>query len=168
MTTTPATTGDLKNSARIALAAKLITDWAKIHITDAKTTTQDLMNQVGADRVRVTDEDGTDLGTITITPGRTTAHITDPDAFNQWVATRYPERVHQVPTIEAAWLDRTLHAAGKLGEPVDTETGEVIPGVTITTGDPYLTTRASTEARERMHTLIDTSGLLALTAQKEN
>lgn len=159
--------GELKHHARVALAAKLITDWAKTHVTDAKHITEQLMNDVGADRVKVADDDGTELGSITITKGHRTAHISDPDAFHAWVMQRYPQHVHIIPTIEPRWLERTLNTASKLGTPVDTDTGEVIPGITITDGAPYLVTRSTNEAKQRMSELIDASGLLALTTPKE-
>lgn len=158
---------NLRDQARATMAAKLLSDWVKTHANDARTTTHTLMNDTGSEKIRVSDDQGTDLGTITLTKGRTSAHVSDQAAFLEWVMQRYPQHVHITPTIDPSWLERTLNTATKLGTPVDTETGELIPGLTINTSEPYLTTRPSMEARERMHALIEESGLLALTTPKE-
>jgi hypothetical protein len=45
---------------------------------------------------------------------------------------------------------------------VDKETGEVIPGMAMRQGDPYLTVRPSSDAKERMKTSLASHGLLML------
>lgn len=157
----------LKEVARLALAAKVIGDYVKSQAIDAKALAAVLMDEVGADRVRITHDDGEDLGTLAFTKGATQARVSDGDALLEWVQLRHPERVKVVTTtvIDPEWLNRTLSTAKQLGDPVDTETGEVIPGITIEQGPPHLTTRSTPAARERMEALLQSSGALALTFQ---
>lgn len=155
---------DLKTAARHALAAKLLGDYAKLEVALAKELTETLMSEVGADRVRVVDDGGDDLGTLTFTKGPATARVSDMGALMDWVQLRHPERIKTVTStvVDGEWLSRTLSTAKSLGIAVDSETGEVVPGITVERPAPHLTTRATPVARERMTELLAASGVLAL------
>jgi hypothetical protein len=151
---------DMKTLARTVVAAKLVADEIKARGDEAKAELLYEMTAAGAERVRVTDEDGTDLGPVTVGAGRVSAAVVDEAAFVEWVAATYPEAI--VRTVSPDVRLRLLNAAKKAGEPVDVATGEVIPGVDITQGANYVSARPSAEAKERMRELLNGSRLLEL------
>ena len=92
------------------------------------------------DRLTAALPNGKLVGAVTLAKGRATANITDPDAYETWVRTVHPEQIETVPAttrINPAFTDRLKAAARQLGVPVDAETGEIVPGITVTDGDPY-------------------------------
>jgi hypothetical protein len=140
------------------LVSKLVAD----HGAGFKSNLLAAMADTGAERIRVTDDDGTDLGAVCLSAGRTSAKVTDPAAFLAWVAQRHPSEL--VQAVRDSFTKKILDAVTAAGEPVDTATGEVIPGVEVTTGDPFLTVRPTDEAKTRMRETLQASGLLALPA----
>ncbi|CAM3288656.1 hypothetical protein [Stackebrandtia soli] len=150
----------MKEHARRAVAARLVADTVKAAGDDAKREIADAFDLTGADRVRVTDDDGTALGTVSRTKGRVTARVVDAEAFAAWVAQAHPEAI--VTTVDPAWRDRLLVAVRALGDPVDSETGEVIPGVELAEGAPSISVRPTDAARDRMAALLADTGLLGL------
>jgi hypothetical protein len=154
--------GDMKGAARSAMAAQLVSKLVAEDAATFKTGLLALMADSGAERVRVTDDDGTDLGAVSITAGRVQAKVTDPKAFAAWVAERYPSEL--VHLVREAFTRKVLDAAVGAGEPVDMATGEVVPGVEVSVGEPYLTVRPTTAAKDRMRETLRTSGLLQLAA----
>ena len=92
------------------------------------------------DRLTAALPNGKLVGTVTLAKGRATANITDPDAYEKWTHTVHPEQIETVPEttrINPDFTDRLKAAARKLGVPVDAETGEIVPGITVEDGDPY-------------------------------
>lgn len=142
---------DMQDLARRAMAAKTISDQIKAIGDDAKGDLLGLMAEHGSERVRVTDGNGDDFGTVTLVPGRIGARITDPAAFLAWVAERYPEQIIQ--TVNPAFAERLLATAARKGDPVDDE-GELVPGVTVGQGSGYLTVRPTTAAKDKATELL--------------
>lgn len=153
---------DMRDLARRAMAGKLIADAAAAEARDAKEQLALQMAGTGAERVRVSGDDDVDYGTVVLSRGSTRAQLVDEPAFTAWVAKRYPDQL--VMSVQPSFRDRVLASATRLGDPVDRETGEVIPGVRIVQGDPYVQTRPSKEAGERMRAALAAGGLLALGA----
>jgi len=151
---------DMKHRARTVIAAKLVADEIKARGDEAKAELLYEMTASGAERIRVLDEDGTDLGPVSIGTGRISATVVDEGAFVEWVAANYPEAI--VQTVSPDMRLRLLNAAKKAGDPVDVATGEVIPGVDISQCANYVTARPSAEAKERMRDLLNGSRLLEL------
>jgi hypothetical protein len=152
--------GDMKQAARSAMAAQLIAKLVGDHAGGFKSDLLTLMADSGAERVRVHDDDGTDLGAVSITAGRTSAKVTDVAAFTAWVADRYPTEM--VQQVREAFARKLLDAAVAAGEPVDAVTGELMPGVQVCTGEPFLSVRPTADARVRMRETLQASGLLQL------
>lgn len=151
---------DMKRLGREVAAANLIADEIEARGAAAKAELLDAFAETGADRVTVTDDDGAKLAVVSKGAGRTSAAVVDEDAFADWVEANYPTAI--VRTIAPDVRLRLLNAAKKAGEPVDVATGEVIPGVEIRTGAPYVSARPTPEAKERMRELLASSGLLEL------
>jgi hypothetical protein len=142
------------------MAAKLITGVVDDEHKPAKADLLALMVGQGVERVRVTDDDGVDLGTVSLSRSGGTAAIVDSEAFAAWVAARYPGELMQV--VRPAFEKKVLAGAVGVGAPIDVATGEVVPGVSLFAGKPYVTVRPSSDAVSRMRSTLLVSGLLRL------
>jgi hypothetical protein len=114
-----------------------------------KSRIRDLEIDINAHLMSILDEgdakaaslpDGARLGKFTKTRGRATPTITDERKFLQWVQDRHPDEIEQ--TIRPAFRTKILDSAKKYGEAVDPTTGEVVPGIELRHGDPYISFRS--------------------------
>lgn len=153
---------DMKGAARSAMAAQLLSSVVTTEHKPVKVGLLADMLAAGVERIRVTDDDGVNLGAISVTAGSPKARIVDDRAFLAWVVDRYPGEVVQM--VRESFARMLLEGATAAGEPVDKSTGEVVPGVEIVPGDPYLTVRPAAGAKERMRETVLASGLLQLPA----
>lgn len=89
-----------------------------------------------------------EIGSVTLTSGRTRSRIADEAAFEAWVKKAHPEMFETVTITRPnpAFVDRLLAAARKLGTPVDAETGEEVPGIAVEQGDPFPMIRLNPDA----------------------
>lgn len=98
--------------------------------------------------------DGTKLGAVGYNEGRKAAKVTDPAAALAWCIKRYPEEI--VKAISPAFLTKLLDAAkdGEVGgHGVDPMTGEELPFITVTRGEPFVTVTKTPEGTARMTAL---------------
>lgn len=151
-------------AARRAVAAGLVANGIKDIEKQAKAELLDMCLATGTRTLDVTDEDGTPLATVSKASGKGKAAVTDTAAFNAWVEENYPEAVTEtvVKTVDPDMVLRLLNAATAVGDAVDVETGEVIPGVEIKAGSVYITARPTAEAKARMKAALAGSPLLEL------
>lgn len=82
--------------------------------------------------------DGQPVGTVAVTEGAVRARVADSDALLRWVRANHPEEIREVPEIRAAYLAKLLDDAKAAGEPIDTTTGESVPGLLVDVGDPQV------------------------------
>lgn len=104
-----------------------------------------------SDRLTATIPGGEDIGTVTLAKGRASAAVTDQAAYEAWVRVNHPEWIETVPATERINPDATARltsAARKNGVAVDAETGEEVPGITVSAGDPYPMVKLTGDARE--------------------
>lgn len=153
---------DMQQAARTTMAAKLIADVVTVENKPAKADLLDAMLDAGVERVRVTDAAGGNLGAVSLARSSAKAKLVDPAAFAAWVADRYPGELMKV--VRPAFAAKILDGATAAQSPVDAATGEVVPGVEIAAGEPYVTVRPSADARDRMRDALLASGLLRLPA----
>jgi hypothetical protein len=146
--------GDMKAAARTAMAAKLISDVVTGAHRPVKADLLADMLDAGVERVRVTDDDGNNLGAVSLAVGKPRAKVVDDRAFTAWVIERYPAEV--VTAIREAFAKKLLDGATAAGDPVDPSTGE-----------PYLTVRAAAGAVDRMRETLVERGLLQLAGGTE-
>lgn len=149
----------MRELSRVVMAAKLLADSAREEGAAAKEQLVSRMADEGVERARVHGDGGEDFGTVVLTSGRVEARLVDEAAFTAWVQERYPEEV--TPQVRRPFRDRLLAHAARAGDPVD-EQGELVPGVVVMAGDPYLMTRPSREAKDRMRSALAANGLLSL------
>lgn len=96
--------------------------------------------------------DGPVVASVTLNKGRTLAHISDGPVFEDWVKANHPDQIIEVTQtyVDPGYIARLLSAARKLGEAVDAETGEIVPGVEVGTGEPYPSVRLADDARNHI------------------
>jgi hypothetical protein len=143
-----------------AVAAKLAGDEFDAIHKATKAELLDWCEDTGVTGFELLDDDRTVLASFSKVAGKTTAVVTNEDAFTAWVEKNYPTEI--VKTVRPASREKFLKDAAALGEPVNAATGEVIPGVEITKGDPYIVTRPTAAARALMKDLLAGSPLLEL------
>jgi hypothetical protein len=105
------------------------------------------------DRLSAALPDGAVVAAVTLTSGRTTASVADIGAYEEWVRATHPEQIETVPAttrINPDFTARLTSAARKVGVAVDAETGEVVPGIEVTTGDPYPMVKLADDARDEV------------------
>ena len=93
---------------------------------------------------------GKPFAAVSLAKGRTTANVTDTDVYEAWVKDVHPEQIEQIFTtrVRPDFTERIKSAAKKLGVAVDAETGEEVPGITVSAGDPYPMVKLTEDARE--------------------
>lgn len=156
---------ELQKAAQRITALRVLEGVIKEETEQAKAAALEAMAAVGAERVRVVDAAGANLGAVSLATGRTTARVTDERALLEWVKRNHPSEL--VETVRPAFLQALKDSAVAKAEPGDTTAvgpdGEVLPGMELVSAQPYVAVRATPEAKERMRGLL-ASGLLQLTA----
>lgn len=118
----------------------------------------ELIDALGASKLEliVTGPDDTVLGTVSLRAGRINVAVTDEAAFIRWVGTRYPTEVTTVTTVRPAFRSKLIEHAKKIGEAVDPDSGEVVPGVQVSFGDPHLAVTPTSNAHKLADELVQT------------
>lgn len=113
--------------ARDLLVLKALADRVAAALVTAKSGALGAMEVGERLVVKIGDEP---VGTVTVARGRVAARITDPRALVGWVKTNHPTEVVTVEEVRSSFVTALLKRAK--------DCGEVIPGIEITQGDPYL------------------------------
>lgn len=94
----------------------------------------DAKESLGVKSVDVTLPDGTKVASVTLTEPQPRISVTSEEAFANYVEARWPEEVEVVTrkTVRPAWSKKLLARLADAGDgdAVDTETGELVDGVT--------------------------------------
>lgn len=83
--------------------------------------------------------DGITLGKVTKTRGRLTPTVIDETAFLRWVQENHPEEIE--PQVRPAFRAKIIETTKSYGVAIDPSTCEVVPGVELRTGDPFISFR---------------------------
>jgi hypothetical protein len=152
---------NLRDIARALAVTTVIADAAKERKDELRAMLVDALGDVGADATSAQLPDGTAIGKASLAGGKPRAHVTNEDTLTAWVADNAPtEVVWRVrDAYRKALLDRL--APGPDGTAVDTTTGEVVPGVTFTTANPYVSMRFAPDGRAAVMDALR-SGVIAL------
>lgn len=84
-------------------------------------------------------EDGTRLGKVSKSRGRMIPRVADEKAFLTWVKSNYPSEITE--TVRESFKAKVFTSAKTHGAAVDEKTGEMIPGVELHQGDPFISFR---------------------------
>lgn len=85
-------------------------------------------------------DDGSLLGKVSRAQGRQTPAVVDEAALLAWVRRTHPTEIAE--SVRPAYRDQLLASAKRHGQAVDETTGELVPGVELRTGNPYLSFRS--------------------------
>lgn len=146
----------MKDAETALVASLAAAEYEKV-AKAAKAKVEEQFVMSGTDRSTVKDPAGMKLGTITYAQGKPSAFIADEPAFLAWVEENHPERL--VRMVDPTWKSSLLSACATAGEPVDPNSGEVIPGVEFSQGRPYVSVRGSSEGKQLMSELMARHGL---------
>jgi hypothetical protein len=132
---------DARGLAVQAVALRALAERVDDRLDDVKA---ELRGVIGPnDRTTARLDNGTAIGTVTYTNGRVAASVVDPAAFLAWVRLNHPDEI--VQAVRDSFRDAVLATCKRIGAPVNRD-GEVIPGVRVMVGDPYLMVRPDTDA----------------------
>lgn len=122
-----------------ALRAQVTTDMGKMHV----------------ERVGAFLPDGTKLAAVGHSDGRRSAKVIDEAAALAWAEQNYPEEVQTVRVVRPAFLKKLLDVAGSLpvGPGLDSSTGQELPFIQVSLGNPFVTVTTTKEGVERMASL---------------
>lgn len=84
--------------------------------------------------------DGTRLGKVTKASGKQTPQVVDEHAFLTWVQQNHPSEIQE--SVRPAFRDKILGTVKVHGQAVDDSTGEIVPGIELRLGDPYISFRS--------------------------
>lgn len=134
--------------ARAVAALKVMSDLVKNQQGTEKGALMAQLNGLGVNgTVNATLADGTPLGTVGMVKGRTTATIDNDAALTAWVEDNHPGEIETVRRVRPGYVKKLLDAAKVKGAAVDAH-GEVIPGILVGEGDPYLSVRLADDAEQ--------------------
>jgi hypothetical protein len=156
--------GDARQAAVRVAALKALYDKVRAAYNQARTDALDALSP--GDRLHAALSDGSDIGTVSVTPGRTTAKVVNPAALLEWVRINAPDEIEHVPTVRESYLGVLLSRAENVdGMAMNGKTGELLPGVRFETGDPY--TRV-TQTVEQLAAFVDAYNTGALVVPLES
>lgn len=141
--------------ARTVAALKAVAEILSGQQTTEKDALLAALTEAGIKQQEVTLPDGTKIASISVAAGRTTARITDSAKFFEWVFENHPSEIvtEKTTKVRPAYERAVLEAAKKAGVPVDA-TGELVPGLEVGDGDPYLITKLADGAHAAVLTAI--------------
>jgi hypothetical protein len=150
-----------RDIARALAVTTVIADAAKERKDELRAALVDALDDMGADSAKADLPDGTPIAKATLAGGKPRASVTSDDALTEWVSVNAPtEVVWRVrEAYRKALLDRLV--PGPDGAAVDPATGEVVPGVTFTTGATYVSVRFDRDGRAAVIDALR-SGVIAL------
>lgn len=133
--------------AQALAVTTVIADAAKERKDELRALLLDALDALGADSAKAELPDGTTVGKASLAGGKPKANVSNEDALTGWVAENAPtEVVWRVrESYRRALLDRL--EPGPAGVAVDPSTGEIVPGVTFTASNPYVSMRFDRDGR---------------------
>jgi hypothetical protein len=88
------------------------------------------------------------IGSVSLTKGRESWTVTDPEALLEWVKANFPQEVVTTEAVRSSYVQALLARAKADGVAVDAFTGEQIPGIEQKVSEPTLTVKPSEDAAQ--------------------
>ena len=129
-----------QEAARRAAALKFLGDLVKAEDGPARTAAREALAELGIKTLTAKLDDGTEVADVTLRAGSTYARVTDPEKFMDWVCENRPSEIVSPPrqsSVRSSYRDSVLAQAKRDGIALSAD-GEVIPGVTVSEGEPTL------------------------------
>jgi hypothetical protein len=130
---------DMRDAAARAVVYQIIEQAAKARKDEARAELSDL--EPGD--TLAAKWDGQLLGKATMTTGRTKLVVTDEAKLLAWLQYNHPTEI--VITPNPAYLKALESTARNVGAVIDNQ-GEIVPGVELVSGDPYVSVRKEKDA----------------------
>ena len=133
-----------QEAARRAAALKFLADVVRAEDGPARAAAREALAELGIKTLTAKLADGTEIADVTLRAGSTYARVTDPEKFMDWVCEHRPREIVSPPrqsSVRSSYRDAVLADAKRDGFAYDPETGEVIPGITVSEGDPTLSVK---------------------------
>lgn len=124
----------LRDAAARAVVFQVIEQAAKARKDEAKAE----LTQLESGDTVAGKWDGVTLGKATKTSGRTKLVVTDEAALLEWLQANHPTEIVVSPN--PAYLKALESTARNVGAVIDNQ-GEIVPGVQLEHGDPYISVR---------------------------
>lgn len=140
-----------KQAAVRAAALKVLSDKVKAANDEAKSEALGVLDP--GDKLSASYQ-GAKLGSVSVSNGRVSARVTDPEAFAAWVAEHYPTEVVHKPVVRDAFAKAVLDASKNAGEPCAPDGTLDVPGVQVSEGDPYVSVRLAEGAEEVVRRMV--------------
>jgi hypothetical protein len=161
---------DLPNESLRAAVFKALLTAVEATSKDGKASLKDVMDALDIDSLAARLPDKTKVAAIRRAGGKTSAKVTDDEKFTRWVQENRPGEI--VPSVRDSYRKSLLEDMDKRDDLVDTETGEVVPGVDWVTGTAYLTVNFEPGGEEAIRRAwqdgrLTLPGLLGLPAAEE-
>ena len=103
------------------------------------------------------------LAKASLSKGKSKLVVTDPQKLLEWVKAHHPSEV--VESVNPAYLTALTAKAKEVGAVIDSQ-GDVVPGVELQEGAPYVTVRKEKDALEIVSDML-AGGLISLESPKE-
>ena len=144
-----------------AVVLKVLADEIATRLSLVKEATRDAFNETGATQAVPELPDGTRVAAVTLAGGGgKTAAVTNDAAFLAWMTEHHPDEIVRVVRENAK--RKILDGCKAAGAPVDPETGEFIPGVTVSESRPYVSIRLKPGGKDAVVTAWQAGELSAI------
>jgi hypothetical protein len=150
---------DMRRAAAKAVVFQVLEQAAKAHKDDAKAE----LAQLSPGDTLAAQWDGQMLGKATMTTGRTKLVVTDERALVEWLKEHHPTELIVMPN--SAYLKALESQARNVGAVIDDQ-GEIVPGLELVTGEPFVSVRKQPDAPFVVAQLLS-GGRIALDGIKE-
>jgi hypothetical protein len=130
---------DMRDAAARAVVFQVLEQAAKQHKDAAKAE----LSMMEPGDTLAGKWDGQLLGKATMTTGRSKIVVTDEKKLIEWLQYHHPDEI--VMSINPAYLRLLESRAKEVGGVIDGQ-GEVIPGLELVNGDPYVSVRKEKDA----------------------
>jgi hypothetical protein len=137
----------LKDATLHIAVLKVLADEIAGRLASVKEDAKGAFVDVGATQAVPELPGGTKVATVSLAgAGKRSASVTNPLALLDWVIENHPGEI--VEAIRDSYLAKLLDTAKTEGRAIDPATGEVVPGITVSDANPYLSVRFKPGGKE--------------------
>jgi len=130
---------NLADAALRDAVLKVLADDVMTALKDGRAVLRAEMAGNGIKSLTATLPDGTVVATVTLAGGQPAARVTSERKYLEWVQKVHPSQTETI--VRPGYTEQLLKEINKTGRAVDPGTGEIVPGIEFTAGEPYVTTR---------------------------
>jgi hypothetical protein len=138
---------NLKNATLQMAVLKVLADEITARLAAVKEEAKAAFIDCGATGAQPELPDGAKVATVTLAgAGKRSASVTSPGLLLAWAVENHPGEV--VQAIRDSYLKKLLDTAKAEGRAIDPVTGELVPGITVSDANTYLSVKFKPGGRE--------------------